>query len=127
MRMSGNIRLILLLSLLSWGCGIIGPDSPVEVRVRNESDLTFDEGVIYFHMDSITFPGLQPGESTPYKEVERAYDYATAQVVTGADTARLQVIDFVGETPLDGGEYTYVLAFFEGNPTSLIQIFQKDR
>ena len=59
--------------------------------------------------------------------MERAYDYATAQVVTGVDTARLQVIDFVGETPLDGGRYTYVLAFFEGNPTSLIQTFQKDR
>ena len=51
---------------------------------------------------------------------------ATAQGVKLANP-ELKVIDFVGETPLDGGKYTYVLSFFEGNPTSLIQIFQKDR
>ena len=103
-----------LLTFVAGGCGIIGSDDPVQIRVRNASDLTFDEGVVYLIGDSITFTDLQPGESTPYTEVDRAYDYATAQVVTGSDTARLQVIDYVGETPVESGRYAYVLSFFEG-------------
>ena len=119
--------LILLPLLLLPGCDILGVDGPVEVRVRNGSNLTFDEGVIYFHMDSVVFSGLEPGMSTTYREVARAYETATAQVVTGSDTARLQVIDHVGDSPLDGGRYTWVLSLFEGNPKSLTETLVKDR
>ena len=116
-----------LLSVILTGCNPFVPDGVVEVRVRNSSTLTFDEGVLYTHRDSITFTSLGPGQETPYQEVERAYRIATTQVVTGSDTARLQVIDFVGEEPLKPGRYTYALSFFEGNPTSLTLDLKKDR
>jgi hypothetical protein len=123
------LRSLFLASLVlgSTGCDILGLDGAVDIRVRNASSLTFDEGVLYVHMDSILFPGLEPGQATPYQEVDRGYRIATTQVVTGPDTARLQVIDFVGEEPLDPGRYTFVLSFFEGNPTSLVQELKKDR
>ena len=122
-----NTLAVSLLSLVLTGCNPFSPDGAVEVRVRNASALTFDEGVLYSHRDSITFTSLGPGQETPYQEVERAYRIATTQVVTGPDTARLQVIDFVGEEPLKPGHYTYVLSFFEGNPTSLTLDLKKDR
>jgi hypothetical protein len=59
--------------------------------------------------------------------VEKAYRIASTWVVTGSDTVRLQVIDFVGEKPLNPGRYTYVLGFFEGNPTGLTLNLTKDR
>jgi len=122
------VRLLLpLLLLLPSGCNPFGSDDPVEVRVRNGSSATFDGGALYVHRDSITFAALEPGQATPYREVERAYQIASTWVVTGSDTARLQVIDFVGEEPLSPGRYTYVLGFFEGNPTSLTLDLTKDR
>jgi hypothetical protein len=120
------LRLALLAFLVS-GCNPLAPDQTLEVRVHNGSTFTFGEGVLYTHRDSITFTALGPGQETPYQEVERAYRIATAQVVTGSDTARLQVIDFVGEEPLKPGRYTYVLSFFEGRTTSLTLDLQKDR
>ena len=115
--------------LIFTGCDTLGLDGPVQIRVRNDSDLTFEEGILYLVGDSILFPGLGPGQATPYREVEKSYRFATAQVVTGngADTARLQVIDFVGEEPLDKGRFTFSLFFFEGNPKSLSQELEKDR
>ena len=115
--------------LIFTGCDTLGLDGSVRIRVRNDSDLTFEEGILYLVGDSILFPGLGPGQATPYREVEKSYRFATTQVVTGngADTARLQVIDFVGEEPLDEGRYTFSLFFFEGNPKSLSQELEKDR
>jgi hypothetical protein len=119
--------LALILALFLGGCDILGLDDPVEIRVRNASSVTFDEGVLYSHSDSIVFVDLEAGRTTPYKEVERAYPIATTQVTTGPDTTRLQVIDFVGEKPLEPGRYTYALSFFEEDPTRLILDLMRDR
>ena len=116
-----------LWALIPLGCNPFASDGPVEVRVRNGSDLTFDEGILYVQQDSIAFTSLGPGEETPYQEVSKAYGIATTQVVSGSDTARLQVIDFVGERPLGPGRYTFVLSYFEGSPTTLVQELEKDR
>ena len=125
---SRPVRLLFAFSLLiPSGCNPFGSDDPVEVRVRNGSTLTLDKGALYVHRDSITFTSLGPGQATPYQEVEKAYQIASTWVVTGSDTARLQVIDFVGEEPLSPGRYTYVLAFFEGDPTNLTLQLTKDR
>jgi hypothetical protein len=119
--------LLPLLLLLPSACNPFGSDDPVEVRVRNGSSVAFDRGALYVHRDSITFTALASGQATPYREVERAYQIASTWVVTSSDTARLQVIDFVGEEPLSPGRYTYVLSFFEGDPTSLTLDLTKDR
>jgi len=121
------VLMLLCLALSSAGCEALGLEGPVEVRVQNGSNLVFNEGVLHLHSDSIVFNALAPGQSTPYQEAEKAYEYATTQVITGSDTARIQVIDFVGEEPLGEGRYTYVLSFFEGNPRSLALELRKDR
>ncbi len=108
------------------GCGILGLDGEVEVRVRNGSDLNLDEAALFLPGVTLEFLDLEAGETTPYSEVQKAYDYASAQVVVGQDTARIQVIDYVGETPLKGGRYTYILRVFPGNPLTLGLDFEKD-
>jgi len=103
----------LLLAFATSACGVFGAD-PVEVRVTNDSAVPFDQ-VSLFTADGIEeYSDLAAGASTPFITVSLAYRSATTQVVVGTDTARLQVIDFVGETPLDGARYSYALDVIGG-------------
>ena len=108
-----------LFAFLVLACGFLDPSETLEVRVMNGSEVLLDEGVLYLPDDSIVFSELQPGQSTPYQEVAWAYGIATVQVVVAQDTARLQVIDYVGETRLSPGRYTYVLSFADNMTTHL--------
>jgi len=108
-------------------CGFLEPDEPVEVRVMNGSEVLLDEGILHLPGDSIVFNGLQPGQSTPYQEVARAYRIVMVRVVAAQDTARLQVIDCMGETPLSPGRYTYVLSFADNVTTHLTLELREER
>ena len=91
------------------GCdGAFTPDG-TDVRVENASEVSYDEATLYTFDGPLTYSDLAPGASSPYVSVSTAYRIATTQVVLGADTLRLQVIDYVGEEPLPAGRYTYVL------------------
>ena len=122
------MRAALLLAATGFGCGVIDPAGPVEVRLQNASSFTFDEAALYTSEGEFTYTDVGPGEATPYVEVETAYRIATTQVVIDVDTFRLQVIDFVGEEPLDGGQYSYVISVltFGNQPTSVTQEIRKD-
>ena len=54
-----------------------------------------------------------------YQEYELAYQYAYVQITSGEEVFVLQPIDFVGETPLPIGLYTYVLNIDEEGQVSL--------
>ncbi len=97
------------LVLLATSCDalpFVGGD--VEVRVENATGLTFTEVRIYWE-PMHTFSDLAPGDRTAYVTVDRAYGIATVVAVTATDSTRIQVIDYVGEEPLDDGRYTFVL------------------
>jgi hypothetical protein len=110
------------------GCDDLFGSDPVEVRIENASSAMFSEATLYTSEGPVTFGDVGPGEATPYTQVTTAYRFATTQVVVQGDTLRLQVIDFVGEEPLDGGRYTYVLGVDGLGTTSpsLTQTFRKD-
>lgn len=114
------------LCFLLIACGLVGP-SDVEVRLENASSTAFAEATLFTVDGSHTYLDLGPGEASPYLNVTMAYGIATTQVVVGADTIRLQVIDYVGEEPLGAGCYTYVIGLepTEGRPTSLTQLLRE--
>lgn len=60
----------------------------------------------------VRYGPLAPGESSGYQDVPGdLYQYAAIQAdVADGTTLRLTPIDFVGETPLGPGRYTFVLA-----------------
>ena len=92
------------------GCGNFFTPGGVEVRVENASDVRYGEATLYTLDGPRTYSDLAPGARSPYVSVSAAYRSATTQVVLDGDTLRLQVIDYVGEEPLDAGRYTYVLS-----------------
>ena len=112
--------------LFLTGCGILGLEEDVEVRVRNGSAITLDEATVFLLDGPLTMTDFEPGTVSDYRTVDKAYDFASALVVLGSDSAALTVIDSVGEEPLDGGRYTYVLRVFAEAPLSIGMDFEKD-
>ena len=112
-----------LFSVIILAC-ISLPFSPddVEVRVENGTELTFTQVRIYWDPMQ-TFADLEPGERTPYVTVDKAYNIATVVAVTATDSTRIQVIDFVGEEPLEPGHYTFTL--FSPDPNDPLMIAER--
>lgn len=109
------------------GCDTPGVSGTPEVRVENRSTLVFDEVRYWAANNELTYTDLGAGSASPYVEASGAYGYTTTMVVVGSDTLRLQVIDYVGETPLADGRYTYVLDVLgEAGSRSLTQELRRD-
>ena len=97
------------LSALLAGCALGAPGGDPEVRVANRSTLDFDRVLVTFSDREVDYGSVTAGAASDYRAARGAYGYARVEV--HVDTARLvlQPIDFVGETPLGAGRYTYAL------------------
>lgn len=90
-----------LLFATSVGCG----DPVVETRGCNDTGFDFAS----LTLDSFTGV-LANGACTPYEPADGAvYRYTYVRFVVGQDEFTIQPIDFVGETPLDEGRWSYRL------------------
>lgn len=113
----------LLAGCRSIGLGFL--DSDVEVRIENRSAVALDRVVVYpGGRDSVVATNLATNAQTPYREVDRAYQIVTVEATVGTQTVRQQVIDYVGETPLGGGRYTYRVRFVPttGHPELQVEL-----
>ena len=104
-------RYIVLIMLLAMGFGACTDrDDDLEainIRVKNKSSLIFDSVQVGEALEPVT--NLAPDDYSEYQEFETAYTYAFIRITSGEETFTLQPIDFVGETPLPFGFYTYEL------------------
>jgi hypothetical protein len=100
---------IAALALLAASCALVGPAGTPAIRVANRSTQDFDRVLVNFYDQEVDYGALRAGATSEYRSTRVAYSYARVEV--RIDTTRLviQPIDFVGETPLGGGNYTYVL------------------
>ena len=104
-----NLALLALASLVASCSPVTRPDE-VEIRLANRSARNFDRVVVNFYQERVDYGALPAGAVSAYRRATRAYRYAYVEV--HVDTARLvlQPTDFVGETPLSSGRYTYALS-----------------
>ncbi|MCW5517740.1 hypothetical protein [Muriicola sp. Z0-33] len=112
------IVLMLTLGCLSLSCTDKDDDvNEVNIRIKNVSNLTFDQVQVgeaeTLHMN------ISPDDYSEYLIYDIAYRYAYIQITTGAETYTLQPIDFVGETALPIGFYTYELDVTEEGNVNL--------
>jgi hypothetical protein len=84
-------------------------NNPSELRIRlsNVSPFDFQNVTLAPWYESVNFESINSGESTEYKVFEIAYTYAFIELEIDGETYTLQPYDFVGETPLENGNYTY--------------------
>jgi len=81
----------------------------VNIRVANESSFAFSDVDVVFPQDSVDYGGVAAHGASDYRRVTQAYSYALIIVHVGGEELRLQPIDYVGESALSAGRYTYAL------------------
>ena len=96
----------------------------VAIRIANESGVHFDRVDVHFPGVTVEYGGIPAGVTTDYRTVDVAYRFATTEVEVNGHVYRIQVIDYVGETPLRDGRYTYALRLQP--PASLDLRFRAD-
>jgi hypothetical protein len=103
------------------GNDLAAPGGVVEVRVRNAAATSMRSVAVGFPYEGgeVVYGDLAPGEASEYRAVRKAYRYAAVRVVVDGDTLGIIPIDYVGETPLSPGRYTYRLGLYEGTSLTL--------
>ena len=111
--------IILLCSILffTFGCTDNDDNGPVRIRIKNNSTITFD--TVQVGAVKNVYSDIEPGQFSSYLTYETAYTYNYIEIVSGDEVFVLQPIDFVGETPLEMGFYTYELDVTETGNVSL--------
>jgi hypothetical protein len=103
----------LLAALTSLGTAAVTyPEKkpPSDIHVRNASRTKF-LGVV---VGGRSYGNIAPGESTNYQSWDTAYRYSSVWLMAESQERTLRVIDYVGESPLGPGRFTYVLTYNNG-------------
>lgn len=75
--------------------------------MSNVSPYTFQDIRVSTTGDEVSYGDLDTGEFSDYRSFETAYRYGFVELQINGSTYTLQPIDYVGETPLENGWYTY--------------------
>jgi len=97
--------------------GVTSCDSPLRpqinsnvlVRVQNNSSFSFARVDVVFPEDEVSYGSISAKNASDYRPVSKAYRYAYIEVEMGGQELVIQPIDYVGESLLRSGRYTYVL------------------
>jgi len=74
--------------------------------------MSVEELTVSFPEDEIMFGDVTAGTSTEYQVVPNGvYNYAAYRFELDGETILQPVIDWVGEVPLEGDSFTYVIDF----------------
>lgn len=84
-------------------------EGDILLRVANESAVAFDRTFVQFPEDQVEFGPLPANGTSAYVRVTTAYRYAYILVEVAGQDYVLQPIDYVGESTLGPGKYTYAL------------------
>ena len=111
MRQLLKVRVLAALGalIIAVACGNPFGADGTRIRLRNAStfeltNVTFAPGTPRLEYDRIA-----PGADTDYRSVEGAYRYGYLDVLVDGERRQLQPIDYVGESEIGDGEFTYVI------------------
>ena len=81
----------------------------IELRLQNESEYDFADIFVDTSGGIHEYCNLEAGGMTGYKKFEKAYRYAFIELLIDDEIFTIQPIDYVGESLLASGKYTYLL------------------
>lgn len=91
------------------------PTGAVELRVRNASDVDFDNVVVIFpEQHRVDYGRVAKGAGSRYERTRVAYRYAAFRITIQGRVLTLDPVDYVGEQPLEPGRHTYAVGV-DGN------------
>ena len=103
--------LSILIFVIGFGlisCDIFGENSTL-IRIHYASEYDFLRVEVNTYDEPINYGTIKSDEKSRYKTFEVAYRYAYVRLFVDENEFIIQPIDFVGETPLGSGKFTYVL------------------
>jgi len=83
----------------------------VQIRVKNDSEVAIKKILVYFSPQPENYGDLAPGQSSKFKKVTGAYAYAYITAEIEGREAIIHPEDYVGESSLKSGNYTYLLDY----------------
>lgn len=81
--------------------------SKLNIRLSNVSQFDFQNIVVNTSTGNTSYEDIGSQQMTGYKSFQTAYRYAFVELQIDGETYTIQPIDYVGETPLKNGNYTY--------------------
>ncbi|MRX68947.1 hypothetical protein SAMN06265349_104376 [Flavobacterium resistens] len=110
-----NIFVLVVLVFVLFGCSSEDSSSrfskedssDLRIRLSNASKFNFQNITVNTTTGNVNFENVDSGQKTKYKGFSFAYSYAFVELQIDGKTYTLQPIDYVGETPLEKGNYTY--------------------
>ncbi|MFA5656267.1 MAG: hypothetical protein WDA37_05930 [Dysgonamonadaceae bacterium] len=101
------ILIISISTLISCSSDDVNNTSELNIRLSIVSQYDFQNIVVNTTTGNMNFENISSQEMTNYKTFETAYRYAFVELEIDGETYTLQPIDYVGEKPLENGNYTY--------------------
>jgi len=91
------------------GCSGDGDSAHVQVRVFNSSPQLLKNVKVNFTGGGKDYGNIDVQHASAYKDFDTAYHYGHVHAEAGGQAYELAPVDFMGETPVAGGKYTYYL------------------
>lgn len=117
--------LFFLLPVLLFLNGCSPEDEAIRIRIKNSSAFNYENVYVNTSGGENNYGNLQSGQISEYKEFGSAYRYAYIRLEVNGQTAVIQPFDYVGETLLENGKYTYEVAA-DGTNGHLDMVFKVD-
>ncbi|SNR42495.1 hypothetical protein SAMN04488009_1594 [Maribacter sedimenticola] len=100
-----QILILIFAICLFSNCSKDDSNNDVNIRLSNVTDMDFENIIV----NTTNYGNLKSNQVSEYKNFNKAYRYAYVELNIGEETYIIQPIDYVGETPLTNGNYTYQL------------------
>ncbi len=105
------IYLLLALGFLLAGCAA-PTRQPQRLRLINNSTHGIEKLTVVFPEERIAFGDVGPGARTDYQHVPKGvFRYAAYSFLINGLLVTQPVVDWVGEKPMEGDTFTYVVEF----------------
>jgi len=116
------------MTFLLVACTEGGKPREVMIRVQNLSSYDYENVVVSSGGPEYHFGNIPANMTSDYILFESAYSYAYVKVEIEGETLTLQPIDYVGESYLNSGSYTFQVDVTGSgtDPGSLTNVLRKD-
>ena len=123
----GKVKQVLVAALMmvAAGCGNpFGSDGPTRIRLRNASSFELTSVTFAPGSERVEFDRIAPNATTEYRSVKHAYSYGYFDALVDGVRRTLQPIDFVGESYIGEGKFTYQITIDAQTRNPLMQLIK---
>lgn len=121
------LAIIMLPAIVSCSKETTTEKEGVVLRIENLTSAKLDSVVVINPAGRQVYYDISAGLKTDYKAFDYIYNYAYIKAYYNNTTAIMQPIDYVGETKIENGKYTYRLSIISNAVSNYVNVQnQKD-